>query len=739
VEIDRAEAQERPAPRLGFKTVAVVAVFYVACVSIATWPRVLWFRSSLPSLLDPLQHLWIMRWYRACLFEGRSLRLCPEVQYPTGAPIGCFSPLHFQTLLYIPLSLVTGNDALCYNVIWLIGLVSSGLGTFWLAWWVVRDPWCAAFGGMAAMLSAPLLLHASAHLELIFLGVFPLFLWTWLRLFERPDRGRLLAAAFAFVLVALCAAYYAVYAIFPAAVYVLWKGSTDGKAWTWFRARAPWWLAFAALVVPGLSIVFGNQIWATVHGYATPRPFSEFRNFNTPLWSYWVPTGKHALGTWLDSTWYARTGFGPKIGECCSYLGVATLALLAYTAAVRVRFRERSFWWLCLALVVVLSGGTAWSLDGYEITLPGYWLKRNVGLFQMIRVPARFNLFAAVVAGVVASCGLRHLLAPLRRRWLRATVFAGITIATIADLAMVPYFGTEIPRLPQCYAFMERTAPGAAFVEVPMAASAGSELASVCAYWQSIHRGRTSAGYCGQGNVFFDNEVAYPSPFFAETLALPSYLENADRIAVPLLGDVAFGDYAWLYLHAHGFRFVVIHKDDRLVRSTEGLERLKRALASARVYEDARTIVYDRERLAPPRAPVVLTTGGWRPDREGGAQRVAAREAHLLVYCPEPGQALRLGLDATPRHTVRQVRLHCEGNELARWEVRPGELQKLSVPPLRLAAGMHELVLTSERGTRPRTVRETAVRGDTGPFSLKVSRLQLEAASSLAGRSSQKH
>jgi hypothetical protein len=738
VESDHSEPGDRDEPRLGVKAIALAAAFYVACVSIATWPRILGFRSYLPSLLDPLQHLWIMRWYKACVFEGQSLLVCPEAQYPTGAPLGCFSPLHFQALLYIPLSLVFASDVLCYNIIWLIGMISTGLGTFLLAWRVVRDPWCAAFGGMLAMLSAPMLFHASAHLELIFLGVFPLFLWTWMRLLEQPSRGRLLVAVGAFVLVALCAAYYAVFAVFPAALYFFWKGLKADGVWPWFRARGPWLVAFSALVVPCLAIVFGNQIWAIAHGFATVRPFSEFHRFNTALWTYWTPSGFHALGKVLGSSWYAQTGFKPKIGECCSYLGVAAVLLLAYTAAFRVRFREMSYWWLCLALLVVLSGGTAWIVDGYEIRLPGYWLKKNVSLFQMVRVPSRFNLFAAVIAAVVSSCGLHHVLLKMRWRWLRRSVLAAITVGAIADLAMVPYFSAEIPKLPGCYAFMERTAPGAAFVEVPQAPSTGSDLYSICAYWQSFHRGRTSAGYCGQGNAFFDDAVTYPSPFYAETLERHSYLEDAGKITVPLVGEVAFGDYVWLYLHAHDFRFVVVHNDQRLLRRTPGLERLQEALVAAKVYEDESAIVYDRDRLELPRDPVLLTTSGWRPTAERSPLRVAAGEAQLLVYNPDAGRALRLRLDAQTRSTTRHVRLLCEGKELARCDVRPGKFQKLSLDPLHVPAGLHVLVLASDDEPRPRNGQEAAVRWDMGPFRLRVRVLQLEPPAALADRSAEK-
>src|SRR6476661_753279 len=91
--------RSREGRRLGWKTLVGVFALYLAGVAVATYPFALSFGSRLPgSLLDPLQHLWIMRWYRTCLLEGRSLVLCPEIQYPIGAPLGNFSSLHFQSL-----------------------------------------------------------------------------------------------------------------------------------------------------------------------------------------------------------------------------------------------------------------------------------------------------------------------------------------------------------------------------------------------------------------------------------------------------------------------------------------------------------------------------------------------------------------------------------------------------------------------------------------------------------------
>ena len=57
-----------------------------------------------------------MRWYKACLLEGRSPLFCSELQYPVGVPLGNFSPLHVQSVLYLAFSSVIANDCLCYNL-----------------------------------------------------------------------------------------------------------------------------------------------------------------------------------------------------------------------------------------------------------------------------------------------------------------------------------------------------------------------------------------------------------------------------------------------------------------------------------------------------------------------------------------------------------------------------------------------------------------------------------------------
>src|SRR5262249_43959272 len=93
---------ESPAPPRwpGWKILTFVPVFYAACLAVAPAPVALHLGSALPGdRPDALMHLWVMRWYKACLLQRTWPWYCPDLQYPLGAPLGKFSPVHFQALL----------------------------------------------------------------------------------------------------------------------------------------------------------------------------------------------------------------------------------------------------------------------------------------------------------------------------------------------------------------------------------------------------------------------------------------------------------------------------------------------------------------------------------------------------------------------------------------------------------------------------------------------------------------
>jgi hypothetical protein len=734
-------ASEAPGSRqsiLNARTLLGVFVFYGACVVCATYPVLLTPTTRLAgSRGDPPQGLWLMRWYKHCLVHGQSPLHCQEIQYPVGAPLGNFSPLHFQTLLYVPLSLISSNDVLCYNAIWFFNLCFTGLGAFVLVWYVVRDRACACFGGLLAMLSGPVLLHANGHIELITLGWLPLFMVGWIRWLNQPTTGRFLLALLLYTLVALSAAYFAAFALVPAAIYLIWQASRGGyrQVLPWLGCRIGWRSAFAIAAAAGLSLIYLPQILSRLVGYSLSRPKGEFNFYGAPPWSYLVPSYLHGLGRLLPYDLYAQAG--SVTVECCSYLGAVTLFLLGYAAFSRIRFERAGMWWSILLVCTVLSFGAYWRIGSVRVSLPAEWLRKAFFVFQALRVPARFNLCASIFAAVPVAAGLRHLLSRLHSRALQTALFVTLGIAAIADLAVVPFQTSAIPSIPACYEMLRQRKPGAALVEVPQLGSGiCADLGSACTYWQAWHTCRTTSGYSGYDNVIYDNFVWQPSPFAWPRLGQPDYLAKPETISVDLVSGVRFEDYAWLYLAVHRLDYVVLHQEPGLADEFRAaVERLKPLLRHAQVFEDRDTAVYDRALLRAPQRPTLLCAEGWRHRNlwRGRQTCVLGKIGQVAVFNPDPDQPLTFILEAVALHRSRTVRLLADDLELAQWEIAADDLHTYTSQPIQLPPGYSRLILQSDGEERPARL-EVTYEGDTRPYSLRVAEVGLRPGS-FSGRS----
>jgi hypothetical protein len=717
-------------------TLLAICTLYPLGIAVATYPRVWHLGSDLPlSRVDSLQAITVMRWYKSCLLEGRSPLINSDIQYPVGAPIGNFSPMHLQSLLYIPLSSLF-DDVTCYNILMNFGVFFTGVGTFALAWYLVRDRPAAVLGGFLAMMSCPVMGRAWCHLELTYVGFFPLFMIAWMRLVDRPNFGRLLAAAALYTLLIMSAVYYLVFSIFPAGLYAAWHGALAARRrdWAWLRSRTGWLSGFAALVGASALILFSGHLWAVTHGYSLGRSRWDFERYGAPLWGYFIPSPSFNLNRFLPFDFYTAAGIGLLTGERHSYLGVVTVLLLYYSASRRVAFRGARYWWTNLALLTLFSMGAICYFGEHKVELPGGWIWSHFFLFRLIRVPARFNAFVAVCAGCIAAAGLRDILSRVRYRSMKAVLSLGLVAFTLYDLTSGPIPSADVPPIPPCYTFVKRRDPRATLLEVPQVyPSIGSSLhvSTDGAYWQSFHGMQTSAGYSGQHNVKWDETLGYTSPFLETRLSNPNYPENPEKgCCIDLVCDVGFRDYTWLYLTTHGIRYIVLHHGSEYrdkfpplyLDATKGLLRV------ASIFEDDRAVVYDRDLLPRPSRPTLLCTEGWR-------QRVAwrdrwvghlAKTGRIAVYNPDPDRELQFAIEAVAAREPRRLRLRSGDAELARWDIPPDALRVYVSPKFRLPTGLQELTLESDGEVRMRAGHAPPpLGGDWRPISLRVATIRL--------------
>ncbi len=715
----------------GWPTLALAAVGYLAAVLVATYPQVQYLATRFPgSSTDPMQHLWVMRWYRTCLLSGRAPWVCPDLQAPIGAPLGGFSPLQLQSLLFVPLSLVSGNDVLCYNLVWLAAFVFTGLGVLILAWNVVGHRPAAGLAGLAAMLSTPLMMRSLCHLELMCVGSVALFLAGWLRWLERPSRRGLLACVALAGLVTMSAVYFIVYTVFPAALlfgFELVRG-TRAEGPGWLRARGRGLLAFGLLGLAVQGALLSPQLWNRWQGGTTARPRAEFQTPAVPPWGYVVPASSQRLHRLWAADAYEAQGYPAFTG--CAYPGVVVLTLLGVTAVGRVRFPRAGAWWAALALMMLLSAGSHWRLGTWRVPMPAWWLWHVLPPLRQTRDPARFALVAVCLAAVVAAAGYRAGSARLPRRWQRAGLLGLAATLVVVDLSPVPYgLHFSLPPVPPAYAWIAARTPGARLLEAPVPDSSADNLQSATAtYWQSQHGLTTSAGYSGFANVRFDDQIAHVSPLGAVEVGRLDPATDPEHARIGLLHDSSVRDVLWLHLTHHRFDYVVWHHwargpYDRPANQVAVL----RLMAPASVFADAGTEVFATAKLAPPVRPVLIPTAGWRTT-SAIPRPLAAVEprAGLILHAPEAAGPVVLALEARGFGADRTAVLREGDRTLARWLIRADRPQTYRTPPLHLTPGPHPLVLESDGATAPRREDQQVPRGHPGPISLLATRLQLE-------------
>ncbi|WP_169978726.1 hypothetical protein [Tautonia rosea] len=718
-----------------WRRLTLIALLYTGVAIGATFPAITTIRTALPGHpADPLVHLWTMRWYKQCLMEGNLPFLAPGLQHPVGAPVGYLPPLQYQSLLYLGLSSLLSNDVLCFNIIWFLGFVLTGFGTYILAWYVLRHCWAATLAGLLAMLAGPISYFAVGEIEQITLGWFPLFMVGWLRFVDQPSRGRLVLAAALYLLLAMSAPYYGLFGVFPATLYVLWSAWSHG-----WRVRKPfilprlgWFIAFVGLTFPALLVLFSSQVWAMTHGFPMDRSSGEFQFYKASLGGYLIPIAPKLLAGWLQKPGSVLLGeaFFP------AYLGIVTLGLLAYTAVARVRFPRASFWWLGLAMLVILSLGASITIGNTELPLPAQWLREYIKILKPVRVPARFAYFAALLAVLIAAAGFRHLLTRIPNAIGRAGLALLVMSVALVDLAHVPFPTRTVPEMPRAYQWIKERSPNAALFEAPHSNFAW-RMPALCTYWQSFHGLRTSAGYTADLNPVHEPLITHSSPFHAHRLADPEYLKASDTIVfepIGLTGSQKFNDYVWLYLKSFGFDYLVLHhRPGDYPELPVQFDQIKHRLAPAKVFEDEVTAVYETELLPVPSRPTLLCGRGWRgyiPSRFG-VGRLIDPVSEVTLYNPNAGEPIVLALRGTTRRAARILELRDGNSVLARWRIEAGDQRTIVSPPLDLAEGLHRLTLVCD-GVEPDTSHKPHFEKEQAPYGLWVSALGFGASQDLA-------
>lgn len=377
---------------------ARAALFFALATVVLTWPMALQPGAIYSSRQDQYLGLWNLEWVARWLTHPSTPFFRTEtLLFPLGAGLEVqpLSPL--QGVLAAPLTLAAG-PLVAYNVL--------ALFSFWFAGWMTFL-WARRHTAshLGACLAGAVYSFAPHHftylpqLNLVQIGVVPLYLWCAERLTERPTRARALVAGLALAAVGLCDWYYGLAA------------GVVGLVLAGLRWRA------AAEKPRALAI----ELWHFGVAFALLLPLV------VPMARGFV--GKEFVqveereGIGLVMEGFKSTGYTVWL---TSYAGLLVLAL-ALVGALGGR-RARPALVLTLASLAFALGRSV-SVGSVELPLPFALLER-LPVLGSARYPDRFFVLTMLGLGWLAALGLERLVArfPQRSRVLEGLALAAVFI-----------------------------------------------------------------------------------------------------------------------------------------------------------------------------------------------------------------------------------------------------------------------------------------------------------------------
>jgi hypothetical protein len=477
-------------PAAGSAWLAVVFLFALT-ISI-TWPLATQLTISLPGDYgDPLFVSWAMGWVAGWLADAFSnpatLRRLWDANILFPEPQTLAFSEHFlaQSVMTLPVYLISGNLLLAYNVAFLASFVLTGLGTFLLARSLTGSTRGAYAAAVIAAFNQYRLEYEVAHLHVLSIHWFPFALYFLHRYFATDARRHLAYAAGALIALNLSSIYYMAYC----APFVLIFALFELVQWRRWRTPRVWlelWAAAALVVVVTAPVLM--PYLEVQRRLGVVRPIAEVIAYSATIDHYRV----------------ALPGLLPALA-----LGVIAVLGLALDRKSGRRWATMSSLVL-LVLAFWLSLGPAPQSAGQPLGVPGLYkfFYDYVPGYQGLRVPSRFAALLFVFLALVASAGV----AVIERRskalatWiLIPTVIAFVMLASSRamplnqalasqGLAPPPAYLTPAGTLPAVYRAVDSLSPGAIIAEFPFG-DPWYDLRYM--YFAATHRRRLLNGYSG--------------------------------------------------------------------------------------------------------------------------------------------------------------------------------------------------------------------------------------------------
>lgn len=420
--------------RPGVEPVLVTLLFTLLTV-LMTWPWTLHIGEAINPFGDVVLQMTTMQWSAHALTTNPGALFEAPFFYPYQHSLAFAENLIGQTILTLPILLISGNPALASNFYVLLTFVLTGLFTYLL----VRDLTGSRLAGLLSGIAfafCPFRFMQMGHVNILSTQWFPFTLWALRRGLGVLDYGHwtsrfgpvqqksivrhpravlwLIVAAIGFVAMGLSSVYYTYFLVLAVALYLLWWFVSE-----WFVARrvanVQWGpvLAggFLAIVIVGL--VLGPVFWPYLQlnqEQGLSRSTYEVQNWSAN-WSYYrnVLQSNFLYGHLFAPSWVSAAG------ERELFPGIVA-PLLALVGLLFGRGRARLYYLILGLFALIMTFGLSHNLPGTtrDIPLPYAFFYDWLPGFKALRVPVRFAVLVDFALYVLAGYGLARLIAMRR-------------------------------------------------------------------------------------------------------------------------------------------------------------------------------------------------------------------------------------------------------------------------------------------------------------------------------------
>ena len=492
---------------------------------------------------DALLNVWIMAWDGHQLLSDPLHLFDANIFYPYRHTLAYSELLLGNALLALPITSLTGNPVLGYNMTLLLSFVLSGLGMYFLVVWLTRSPGAGFAAGILFAFSSYRLTNL-AQAQLLTTQWLPLAVLSAFQLAHRPRPRQAVAFVLFSCLQTLSSFYYGfLWALIGVGFSIFVVGG-------WLAARRRGWLrAFTreSLSLPNLraSALYGLlAVGATVllilpfvlpyfrvqRELGFERTLADSEPFSASLYQYaMVPPTSVLYGRWLPTSETPLPGGYPTDAL---FPGLIAL-LLALGGILRGQGRVRWFFLACLIGAFGLSLGPRLYLASAQavdlpVPLPYAWLYAWLPGFKALRAPVRFDVAVTLSLAVLAGHGVAALNQdarvgkaegpsptphpPERRRKCRLAVCILLLLVVAESWVWPAAQATPVPvgdQVPAVYRWLA-VQPPQPILELPMAFTPGGPQLEY-QYLSTYHWQTTPDGYSGfippeHGQIVYEME-----------------------------------------------------------------------------------------------------------------------------------------------------------------------------------------------------------------------------------------